>query len=101
MSALTSTSTLAEVSAAYDNGASYLEDGSVSKAKAFITACRFLIRRYTTGASVAGSSIQRDLKLIQSEMQAAIQFVADNGGFTIAGADSCATSIADLRESRI
>lgn len=45
MSTLTSASTDADVWAAYDDNASYEEDGSRTKALAFLTACRFLIRR--------------------------------------------------------
>ncbi|QDU82669.1 hypothetical protein Pla110_44300 [Polystyrenella longa] len=43
MSTLTSASTYAEVIAAYKDNASYAEDNSVTKARAFITACRFLL----------------------------------------------------------
>lgn len=45
MSTLSSSSTDAQVWAAYDDNASYEEDDDRSKALAFITACRFLIRR--------------------------------------------------------
>ena len=45
MSTLTSSPVHAEVEAAYVDDASYAEDGSVSKAKAFVTGCRILLRR--------------------------------------------------------
>jgi hypothetical protein len=45
MGTLTAASTLAQVEASYDNNASYAEDNSPTKAKAFVTACRFLLRR--------------------------------------------------------
>jgi hypothetical protein len=71
MSALTSTSTDAQVFAAYDDNASYAEDNSPAKARAFITACRILLRRVPkeTGTREAHLTLTPDL--IQKEMQAA------------------------------
>ena len=43
MSTLTSASTLAQVQAAYADNASYVEDNSVAKCRAFITACTILL----------------------------------------------------------
>jgi hypothetical protein len=45
MSSLSSTSTLAEIEASYDDNASYAEDASATKAAAFVTACTLLLRR--------------------------------------------------------
>ena len=45
MATIDSSSTLAEVLAAYDDNASYAEDDSETKAAAFVTACRVLLRR--------------------------------------------------------
>lgn len=59
MSTLTSTSTDAEVEAAYDNNASYFEDRSVDKCGAFITACKILLRRRAVSYTIAGRSVQR------------------------------------------
>jgi len=56
MSALTSSSTLAEIQAAYDDNASYEEDSSASKAAAFVTACRFLRRRLMRHAEQGGKA---------------------------------------------
>jgi len=44
LSTLSSSSTLAEIQAEYDDNASYAEDDSVAKAAAFVTACRMLLR---------------------------------------------------------
>ena len=60
VSTISSASTDAEVQAAYDDNASYVEDNSVDKAKAFITACRLLIRRIPTSIAVSGRSATRD-----------------------------------------
>jgi hypothetical protein len=45
MSTINSSSTLAQVEAAYDDNASYVEDSDVAKCRAFITACRILRRK--------------------------------------------------------
>ena len=64
MSTLSSASTLTEVEAAYDDNASYAEDASVAKAKAFVTACRFLIRRLpgSGGTRESHLSLEENLK---------------------------------------
>lgn len=79
MSSLTSTSTLAQVNAAYDDNASYAEDGSVTKCRAFITACRFLLRRIPARISHGNRhSIDNDLAVIQRELSLAQQWLAAN-----------------------
>lgn len=55
MPSLTSASTLAQVEASYDDNASYAEDASVAKAKAFVTACRILLRRLPAEAGTRES----------------------------------------------
>lgn len=78
MSTLSSSSTLNEVEAAYDDNASYAEDGSVAKAKAFITACRMLIRRLPAEAGTRESHVRLNPDLIRKEMEAAQAFVSAN-----------------------
>ena len=51
MSTLNGSSTLAQVQAAYDDNASYAEDSSVSKCRAFLTACRILLRQTRSSSS--------------------------------------------------
>jgi hypothetical protein len=75
---LTSSSTLVEVQAAYDDNASYAEDGDVAKAKAFITACRILLRRMPKESGTREQHFKMNPELIQKEMDAAQQFVAAN-----------------------
>lgn len=60
MSTLSSTSTDAEVWAAYDDNASYEEDGSRTKAQAFITACRLLARRLPISAGRGTQNVTRE-----------------------------------------
>ena len=56
MSTLSSASSTAQILASYYDNASYEEDASVSKAKAFITACRFLILKFPKKAKEGGGS---------------------------------------------
>lgn len=78
MSSLTSSSTLAEIQASYIDNASYAEDGSVAKAKAFITACRVLLLKMpkSSNSREAGATYNSDL--ILKEMEAAQAWVAAN-----------------------
>jgi len=81
VSTLTSSSTLAEIKVAYDDNASYEEDASTSKAAAFVTACRFLLRRLPKTAQTGGKGgemIERDLQLIRGEMDVARRWLAVN-----------------------
>jgi hypothetical protein len=78
MSTLTSASTFTEVQAAYFTNATYLEDASVTKAKAFITACMFLLEMKPRSLSHDGASIDFDFKLIENLMNAAKDYVSIN-----------------------
>jgi hypothetical protein len=75
MSSLSSASTLAEIAAAYVDNASYSEDSSAAKARAFVTACRILLLKRPTEVSVDRRSINFDMKLIQQEMVAAKEWL--------------------------
>jgi len=86
MSTLTSDSTDAEVYAAYEDNASYAEDSSTTKCRAFITACRFLVRRTAKQAGQAGFNVQLTPELIQDEMRKAETWLAANPGTTNEGA---------------
>lgn len=82
MSTLTSSSTDSEVEAAYDNAASWYEDQSVAKARAFVTACRILIRRCATAMYHGQKRVEFDIPLLRSELEQAAAFVEANGGGT-------------------
>lgn len=88
MSTLSSSSTIAQIKASYDDNASYEEDASVSKAKAFITACRLLIRQTPTELAKASGRVQIDVKLIQEEMNEARDFVSSYDTSDSSGADT-------------
>lgn len=77
MSTLSGSSTLAQVRAAYDDNASYAEDASVAKAKAFVTACRILLGRLPQQITQANrQGVQMDLKRIQEELERAQRYVS-------------------------
>jgi hypothetical protein len=77
---LTAASTRAEVIAAYEDNASYEEDGSVTKAKAFVTACRILLRRepkrYRRGRD--GDEVEIDPQIVASELEYARKWASAN-----------------------
>jgi len=81
MSTLSSSSTLAEIQAAYADNASYAEDASPAKARVFVTACRLLLlylpKRSVSGGR-GGTEVELDPRLIQQEMQAANRWLASS-----------------------
>ena len=81
MSALNSASTLAEIKAAYADNASYSEDGSVAKAKSFITACRLWLmkipRRVARGGP-ASEEVEMEPRLLIDQIQEAKRYVVCN-----------------------
>lgn len=77
MSALSSSSTLTEIKNAYLDNASYEEDGSTSKAAAFITACRMLLAKLPKRALHGGrNEIELDLGQIRKELDQAKTWLA-------------------------
>ena len=71
MSILNSASTLPQIEAEYDTNASYAEDNSVAKCRAFITACRFLLRRYPKSTGTPQAELTTAIDLVQKEKAAA------------------------------
>lgn len=75
---LDSKSTLDDVRAAYADNASYSEDGSVAKARAFVTACRLLIQMQPAAASKGGDSLSLDLRLLSEQIADAQRFISQS-----------------------
>lgn len=75
MSTLNGSSTLAEVQAAYDANASYVEDNSVAKAKAFITACSILLRRTPSNMEKASNTLSFNIQAIKQERDDALAWL--------------------------
>lgn len=82
MSSLSSASTLAQVEAAYDDNASYAEDGSVAKAKAFVTALSILLRRSPAEAGTRESHVRLSPELLYKQLTDARAWLQanDTGG---------------------
>jgi hypothetical protein len=78
MATLSSSSTLEQIQAAYDDNASYFEDGSVPKAKAFVTACRLLLRQTPVATGTREGQLTLRPELIQAEMKSAIEWLQAN-----------------------
>lgn len=75
---LDSSSTLAEVQAAYDDNCQYDLNASVDEAKAFIAACRILIRRSTEKARHGESELWEDVSRLQAALEKAEAWWAAN-----------------------
>ena len=71
MANLSSSSTLAQVEAEYDNNASYAEDLDTTKCRRFITACRILIRRTASSTTKGSNSLSFPTSLLQRELEKA------------------------------
>ncbi len=97
MATLDSSSTTAEIAAAYLDNAGYFEDGSVSKAKAFVTACTAMMTRGITVFEHGGERMEfspRDLRALSAEAQ---KYVGSNAGIADGGVG---IHHADFREFR-
>ncbi len=75
---ISSTSTLAEVEAAYDDNASYEEDSSIPKCRAFQTAIRILLRRLPTESGTRETNARWDMALLSKELERAQCWQAAN-----------------------
>lgn len=80
MSTLTSSSTLAQIEAAYADNASYAEDDSLAKAKLFETACRLLI--FKLPRSAGHGDAQVTLNDLRDELRDVQSWIAQKGSNT-------------------
>ena len=67
-----------DLETAIETNASWEEDGSLSKAKAFVTAVRRYLMRYPNSSSNQSSSMSFDFNVIQSQLLLAKQYIALN-----------------------
>ena len=81
MSGITSASTIDQVEAAYIDNASYAEEGSVAKARAFVTACRVLLLKMPKETGSRDSRLTLNPELIHQEMSLAQDWInaSDSG----------------------
>jgi hypothetical protein len=86
MATVDSSSTDDDVWDAYDDNASYEEDGSRSKALAFITACRILLRRRPE--STGRGNLTVSFESVARELDACREWLAANPATTGSGSGS-------------
>lgn len=97
LSTLDSTSTDADVIAAYDDAVSWYEDNSTTKAKALVTAGAMLLRRRAKRTSFGGEEIELDLDKIADEVNRARRFVNSRKTAAAGGAGVTYIDTSDLR----
>jgi hypothetical protein len=86
MSSLSSASTRQQVLDAIVDNASYLEDNSVAKCKAYITALRIWLRRFAFEESRSGGeSLRYNTSNSERDLRDAITWLSNNGGSSGAG----------------
>ena len=78
MSTLNSSSTEDEIEAALIDNASYEEDRSVSKAKAFLTALRIRIAQAQSNVAEGATAIQYDLNMLYQQSNEVRRWLAEN-----------------------
>jgi hypothetical protein len=88
MSTLNSSSSLEEIEDAYDDNASYSEDGSVAKCLAFVTACRLLLRRMPKRQGNREGDLELSPELIQKDMDRAQEWAQANADGNAAGSSA-------------
>lgn len=80
MSSLSSASTTDEVKASYDDNASYAEDNSPTKCRAFITAGTILLRRIPkSGKQGRDNEFELNSDLIRQELETARRWLSTSG----------------------
>lgn len=93
MATVSSSSTRAQIEASFDDNASYAEDNSVTKARAFVTAGRILLRRYAEQSTLGATSLRRNLSMIKEQVDEAVQWLQqhdtarEGGRYTVATFD--------------
>lgn len=98
MATVDSSSSDTAVRNAYDDNASYAEDKSVAKARAFLTAARILLRREYASLSDGGSAAQKRVDLIQKEIDSAKEWLERFEDYDDVGTQS--VTVADLSGTR-
>ena len=87
MAALTSSSTLADIEAAYADNSAYAVNDSPPQALLFEQACMLLIRKSWDRVSDGGADMQRKIELLQKEKEQAHQWYHEHvagGSATVA-----------------
>jgi hypothetical protein len=77
--ALSSSSTLAQVQASYDDTASFEETDDVTMAKQHMTAIRLLLRREFKSTAGAGLSVVKNADILETELQRTHSWIIEHG----------------------
>jgi hypothetical protein len=83
--AISSTSTLAEVIAQFEDNADYDVSADTAKAKLFIVACRILLRRNPNEVAHGTGRVRIEPGAIQGELDAAMAWLKANDSTSVAG----------------
>jgi|DEB3_MinimDraft_2_1074329.scaffolds.fasta_scaffold00552_2 hypothetical protein len=75
MSSLDGNSTYEQVKQAYDENASYIEDNSTTKARAFITACKILLRRTPSNMQKGSNALGYNVQALKQELDDAVAWL--------------------------
>ena len=97
MSTLSSSSTLAEVKAAYKDNASWSEDQSVTKARAFVTAARILLVELYSQQTKGSNSLGFRVDLVESQLEKAERFAELHATDGLDGPKSAQASFRNFR----
>ena len=97
MATLSSTDTLAQVQAAYADSASYVEDNSVAKCRAFITACTILLLKLPAEQGTREAQLRLNPDLVQKQMERAQTWLENHD----TGTNGSTTPAAGPRVTRV
>jgi hypothetical protein len=101
--ALTSSSTIDEIKAAYVDNSAYDVNGSVAQAKLFVQACRVLVMKMPKMAAGDRASLSLSPELVNQQMADALQWLggqADTTGSVVGGGGTRHFSFENLRGDR-
>ena len=97
MAYLTSSSTDAQVWAAYEDNSAYDLESDATKAREFVQACRILLRRQPRRAGHGGADLEFDVQLFRDELNTARRWLHTQTTITDGGIGCKFADISDIR----
>jgi len=97
--ALDSSSTLAQVKAAYDDNSDYDLADSVAKAKLFIQACRILLRRLPAEQGDRDQKLRIEPARIQEQLDNALAWLRGHPGFASGDGQTTLVDVSGFRRT--
>ncbi len=98
--ALTTASTDAAVWAEYETNSDYDVTGDVAKAKLFVVACRYMLRRDVMEMTKGGATVKVDQKVIAEQLKEALAWWKSNDTSAVNAGANETVRYADFREFR-